>query len=100
MKLVSFDKNMESLLQSSFGKERVEESNKINFGAALKNAISDFEHLHKDADKHAVELAAGKEKDIHQTMIAIEKADVSFKLIMQVRNKIVEAYKQIERMAV
>jgi flagellar hook-basal body complex protein FliE len=43
-------------------------------------------------------LAAGKQKDIHQTMIALEKADVAFQLLMQVRNKIIAAYETIMRM--
>ena len=43
-------------------------------------------------------LAAGKQKDIHATMIALEKADVAFQLLMQVRNKIISAYETVMRM--
>ncbi len=100
MKPITLEKNVETLLRSSFGPEPVQAGNKINFGSALKSAISQVDSLHKDADKHVAGLVTGNEKDIHQTMIALEKASVSFKLVMQVRNKIVEAYKQIERMAV
>ncbi len=46
------------------------------------------------------ELATGSETDIHNTMIALEKAEVSFQLMMQVRNKIVTAYETIMRTGV
>jgi flagellar hook-basal body complex protein FliE len=52
------------------------------------------------ADEKIEELAAGKQTDIHQTMIAVEKAGVSFELLMQIRNKLISAYDQIMRMQV
>ncbi len=100
MKLLAFEKNIESLPGSSLGQVPGNKGDKTNFGATLKNALSEVDRLRKDADKHVTELASGKEKDIHQTMIALEKASVSFKLVMQIRNKIIDAYKQIERMPV
>ena len=42
----------------------------------------------------------GGTKNIHETMIAIEKAEISFKLMLQVRNKILEAYQEVMRMQV
>jgi flagellar hook-basal body complex protein FliE len=45
-------------------------------------------------------LIAGKSKNIHETMLAIQKADLSLKTMMQVRNKILEAYKEVMRMQV
>jgi flagellar basal-body rod protein FlgB len=49
---------------------------------------------------NATALATGKQTNIHQTMIAAEKADVSFELLMQIRNKLVAAYDKIMRMQV
>jgi flagellar basal-body rod protein FlgB len=54
----------------------------------------------KAADTRITDLATGKQTDIHQTMIAVEKADVSFQLLMQIRNKLVAAYDKIMRMPV
>ena len=71
-----------------------------SFSGILKHAIDEVNQAQIEADKSIRELAAGGEKDIHQTMIAMEKAEVSFQLMMQVRNKIVEAYEQIMRMQV
>ena len=42
----------------------------------------------------------GKSKNIHETMIALNKADIAFRMTLQVRNKLVEAYQEIIRMQV
>lgn len=52
------------------------------------------------ADTKTAELVAGKNKDIHGTMIAVEKADISFRMLMAVREKMVSAYQEIIRMQV
>ncbi|VAX15794.1 Flagellar hook-basal body complex protein FliE, partial [hydrothermal vent metagenome] len=48
-----------------------------------------------NADKAIEDLVTGKSKNIHETMIALGKAELAFKLTMQVRNKVMEAYKEI-----
>ncbi|MCD6273397.1 MAG: flagellar hook-basal body complex protein FliE [Deltaproteobacteria bacterium] len=73
---------------------------KGSFGKILTESIGEVNRLQKEADKAAYNLVTGKETDIHGTMIALEKADVSFRLMMQVRNKIVAAYEEIKRMQV
>jgi flagellar hook-basal body complex protein FliE len=52
----------------------------------------------KEADQSVRDLAVGKRHDLHEIMIATEKADVSFKFLMQIRNKLLEAYQEIMRM--
>ncbi len=62
-----------------------------------------FDEVNKDqlqAEKKVNEMVAGKNKDIPGTMIAMEKADVSLRMLMAVRNKIVNAYEEIMRMQV
>lgn len=67
------------------------------FGEALKEAINEVNDLQVKADQSINDLSTGKVKDIHETMIALQKADVSFQTLMQVRNKIVESYQEIMR---
>ncbi|MCD6184882.1 MAG: flagellar hook-basal body complex protein FliE [Deltaproteobacteria bacterium] len=76
------------------------ENNKSSFGKILTDSLVEVNKLQKEADKASSDLVTGKETDIHNTMIAIEKADISFRLMMQVRNKIVAAYEEIKRMQV
>lgn len=52
------------------------------------------------ADKKIAEMVAGKNKDIPGTMVAMEKADISLRMLMAVRNKLVGAYEEIMRMQV
>lgn len=70
-----------------------------SFTGILKHAINEVNHAQIEADNAIQELAYG-EKDIHQTMIAMEKAEVSFQLMMQARNKIISAYEEIMRMQI
>jgi flagellar hook-basal body complex protein FliE len=56
-------------------------------------------------DQHAANIAinhlvAGRTKNIHETMLVLEKADLSLKMAMQIRNKILDAYREIMRMQV
>lgn len=69
----------------------------LAFGQILKDSIQKVQELQKEADAAATGLAAGDSKNIHEAMIALEKADISFRLMMQVKSKIVEAYQEIMR---
>ena len=68
--------------------------------AAIAQAVEDANQAHVEADQAVADLVAGKSQDIHNVMIATQKADVGFQLLMQVRNKIVGAYEQIMRMQI
>lgn len=71
-----------------------------SFLQSLNETISKVDNLQKEADNSIKELAVGENKNIHQTMIAIEKAEISFKLMVQFRNKIIDAYQEIMRMQI
>lgn len=68
------------------------------FGSVLKNALSQVNDLSGSADQQIGNLLQGGTGDVSSVMIAVEKADVAFQLMMQVRNKIVNAYQDIEKM--
>lgn len=70
------------------------------FGDLLRSAVDNVERLENEAGQAVQAVAAGQEQDLHNTMIALEKADVSFQLLMQVRNKVIAAYETIMRMQV
>ena len=67
------------------------------FAEALGDALNTVNRQYAEADQAAADLATGRSRDVHGTMIAMEKADISFRLVMQVRNKIVSAYETIMR---
>jgi flagellar hook-basal body complex protein FliE len=69
-----------------------------SFSSVLSNAVHSVDLLHDDAATQVSNLLQGGGADLNNVMIAVEKADVSFQLMMQVRNKIVSAYQDIEKM--
>jgi flagellar hook-basal body complex protein FliE len=71
-----------------------------SFGNLFMKSLDDVNSVQKSADQMVKELATGDNPDIHKTMIAVEKADISFQLMLQVRNKLVAAYQEINRMQV
>jgi flagellar hook-basal body complex protein FliE len=75
-------------------------SGSTSFGQMLKGSLERVNQLQTEADANVTNLANGKQTDIHQTMIAVEKADVSFELLMQIRNKLIAAYDKVMRMPV
>ena len=71
-----------------------------SFGDLLEKSVEKVNSLQKQADAAIDDLVIGNNKDIVQTMIMMEKADVSFRLMMQIRNKIIQAYEEVMRMQV
>jgi flagellar hook-basal body complex protein FliE len=68
------------------------------FTQTLASAMDEVETAQGDAQSRVTELLKGNGMDVHSAMIAVEKADLSFQLMMQVRNKIVAAYQEVSRM--
>ncbi len=71
-----------------------------SFADTLLNSINKVNELQNTADNSAEAIATGKSSNIHQAMIDMEKANDSFELMMQVRNKIITAYNSIMNMQV
>ena len=68
------------------------------FVDVLRGAMDQVEQVQNQAESKVSALLEGNGMDVHSAMIAVEKADLSFQLMMQVRNKIVQAYQEIARM--
>ncbi|MGA8298858.1 MAG: flagellar hook-basal body complex protein FliE [Terriglobales bacterium] len=69
-----------------------------NFGDTLRSAISSVDQLNQSSDSQVTELLKGDRQDVHNVMIAIEKADISYQLMLQVRNKILNAYQEVSKL--
>jgi flagellar hook-basal body complex protein FliE len=68
-----------------------------SFGEFLEKSIDEVNALQKDADKALSDVATGQIKDLHQAALSINKAETSMKLMLEVRNKAINAYKEILR---
>ncbi|MCF6291624.1 MAG: flagellar hook-basal body complex protein FliE [Desulfobacterales bacterium] len=70
------------------------------FSRTLRSAVAQVNRNQMTAD-HAVEnFQIGESRNLHEVMIAVEKADISLRMMVQVRNKVIEAYQEIMRMQV
>lgn len=67
------------------------------FSDFFNNALNNVNQLKLESNKLTEDFAAGKIEDIHQVLIAAEKADIALQFTMQVRNSIVDAYNEIMR---
>ena len=74
--------------------------NATSFSDLLRQSVDQVNQDQAQADMAVKELVAGRSKNLHETMLTIERADVSLRLMMQVRNKIIDAYKEIMKMQV
>lgn len=79
----------------------IKPENKVEgFGEIFKQALQEVNEAQKTSDKMTEGLVTGEVENIHEVMVASEKASLSLQLTMQVRNKVVEAYQEVMRMQV
>lgn len=71
-----------------------------SFVETLKDAVQSVNQLQQTADKKMEDLATGKAKSIPDVMIAAEQADIALRLMVQVRNKVIDAYQEVMKMQV
>lgn len=71
-----------------------------DFATTLQDALAAVNDLQTQAATATRDLVLGRAQSLHDTMIAMEKADISVRLVTQVRNKLVEAYQEIMRMQI
>ncbi|NCP04526.1 MAG: flagellar hook-basal body complex protein FliE [Deltaproteobacteria bacterium] len=71
-----------------------------DFAALVKESIASVNRKQAEADQAASALASGQSSNIHEVMIKMEEAEISLRMVVQMRNKVVEAYQEIMRMQV
>ncbi len=81
-------------------KENIKNKANDSFADILKQSLNEVNELQNKADDSIKGIASGKMDNIQDAVMAIEKADISLKLVTEIRNKAVEAYKEVMRMQV
>ena len=69
-------------------------------GKFFKELVGKVNDLTQQSDQAIQKLATGENRNMHETLIAVEKASVSFLFMSQIRNKALEAYQEVMRMPV
>lgn len=70
------------------------------FGSLIKDAVESIDKSQKTADSEISKAITGESPDMHNTIIALQTADLKFQLGLQVRNKLIGAFDEIMRMPV
>jgi flagellar hook-basal body complex protein FliE len=83
---------------SSTSRESRQTSGGADFMKSLEDAMGQVSQLQDEADSRVGQLLTGNNQDVHSAMIAVEKAGLAFDMMVQVRNKIVQAYQQVSGM--
>ena len=78
-------------------KSKIEPSGGEAFAQHLKTALDEQNTLQEASDKALGDMATGQVKDLHQAAISIGKAETSMKLMLEIRNKALNAYKELGR---
>jgi flagellar hook-basal body complex protein FliE len=71
-----------------------------SFGQLVEKAVTETERLQDTADGMVKSLAKGEITDVHEVMLAMSRADLSFRMMLEVRNKLLDAYQEVMRMQV
>ncbi len=77
-----------------------ESSPRADFGDFLKAKIQEVDRDQKEALLKLKEFASGESQDLTGLTLALTRADLSFRLLLRVRNKVIEAYQEIMRMQI
>lgn len=99
MKIDSSIKNIQNSIQNNISSND-NSSKGVSFGEFLNSAIEQVNGLQQESDKLNEALAMGLTDNLHQVMIASEKASLAMQFTMQVRNKVMDAYQEIMRMQI
>ncbi len=78
-------------------KSKIGNATSSDFGEHLKSAINETNELQVNSEKAIADMATGQVKDLHQAALAIGKAETSMKLMLEIRNKALNAYKELGR---
>ena len=71
-----------------------------SFAQTLEQFVTDVNSLQNKADVSIEKLATGEISDVHQVMKAVEEANIAMEFMLEIRNKIIDAYQEIMRMSV
>jgi flagellar hook-basal body complex protein FliE len=85
-------------LTGPFSSKEPHKGKGLDFVETLKEAIKQTDSMVKESDKAALELSMGKTANIHEAMIAMQKSDITLRLLVAMTNKLIEGYNELNRL--
>ncbi len=101
MSQININPNLPGIGQSGLGKmgqAGTESPAGGKFSDVLKSSIAEVNRLQADADQAINALSTGKTDNVAEVMTAVQKADLAFKTLLQIRNKLLDAYNEVRQM--
>lgn len=94
--------NLRDLISSDNIKQKQlqQGSESKDFGDTIADFIQNVNEQSKDAAQKATDVVQGKSQNLHEAMASLEESGLSFKLMIEIRNKLLESYKEIQRMQI
>lgn len=80
--------------------ESAQKSSLDNIGQTFSEVLNSLNQSQANADNLVTQMASGEDVELHQVMIALEENDINFKVAMGIRDKLVDAYREVMRMQV
>ncbi|GBD88072.1 flagellar hook-basal body protein FliE [bacterium BMS3Abin03] len=90
--------SINSIINNPLINDPVNKTKSPKFNNILTNFIGEVNKSSMDADKLVTDFINGKDVQLHEVMIAGEKAKTNLELLMEIRNKAVDMYKELTRM--
>ena len=90
--------HLDPLRYTPLGRPHAPSAPGVDFRETLVSALREVNELQLTAGENTNRLAAGEDVDLHEVMISSAEAGVAFDLMMEIRNKLLEAYQEIQRM--
>ncbi len=88
------------LVQQQTQDRGINPSSDVTFSGTLREFVSDVNGLQKDSAEQRDKLIKGEPVDLHDVMITAQKAKTSFQLLVELRNKTMDLYREVNRMQV
>ncbi len=96
MKITGFAKDM--MIESNITKNQDNIGNELSFTSYLQEKLDDVNNLQLRAEESTEALIKGEDIEIHQVLLNTEEAQLSLQLAIEIRNKLVEAYQELNRL--
>jgi flagellar hook-basal body complex protein FliE len=96
--IINFNGPKEIQLSGPAHKPPVKQGDGASFQDMFNGFMKDVNDMQLKADQSIQKMVTGEVKDVHQVMLAVGEAKVAFNLLLEIRNKTMEAYQEILRM--
>ncbi len=95
---VNSNMSIGSVIDAISSVEKTDKKSTENFSDILSDTLRNVAETESESDQGTINLLSGEDASIHETVIQTEKAELALELALQVRNKVIDAYKEIMQM--